>query len=43
MNLSGSTWCGFACIVIYAVFVWEAFAGLEKDWKWIQTRDEVED
>lgn len=43
MNLSGSAWCGFACIVIYVVFLWEAFAGLEKDWKWIQTEGEVED
>jgi len=43
MDLSGSAWCGFACIVIYAVFLWETYAGLEKDWKWIQTKDEVED
>jgi hypothetical protein len=39
MNLSGSSWCGLATIVIYVVFLWEAFAGLEKDWKWFQPKD----
>ncbi len=39
MNLTGSSWCGLACIVTYVVFLWEVFAGMEKDWKWLQPKD----
>jgi hypothetical protein len=35
MNLSGSSWCGFATIIIYAIFLWETYAGLERGWRWV--------
>jgi len=40
MHLNGSSWCGLACIVVYAVFLWETFAGLEKGWMWLEPKDE---
>lgn len=43
MQLSGGTWCGLATLVIYVVFLWEQFAGLEKDWKWFQPKEAAEE
>jgi ABC-type Fe3+ transport system permease subunit len=40
MHLTGSEWCGLACIVVYVVFMWETFAGLEKGWMWLEPKDE---
>jgi hypothetical protein len=40
MQLSGSSWCGLASLVIYVVFLWEQYAGLEKDWRWFQPKEE---
>jgi hypothetical protein len=42
MHLTGSTWCGLATIIVYVVFLWESFAGLEKDWRWFEPKDEEE-
>jgi hypothetical protein len=39
-NLTGSAWCGGACVVLWLVYLWETFAGLEKDWKFFQPKDE---
>jgi len=40
IHLNGSEWCGLACIVVYAVFLWETFAGMEKGWRWLEPKDE---
>jgi hypothetical protein len=42
MHLTGSRWCGLAFIIVYIVFLWETFAGLEKGWRWVEPRDEEE-
>jgi hypothetical protein len=41
-HISGSTWCGTACLIVYAEFLWEWFGGLEKDWKWLEPKYEAE-
>jgi hypothetical protein len=28
--------------IVYVVFLWESFAGLEKDWRWFEPKDEEE-
>jgi hypothetical protein len=39
-DLTGSSWCGGVTLTVYAVFLWELVAGLEKDWKFFQPKDE---
>lgn len=39
-NLTGSLWCGGASIILAIVYIWESFAGLEKDWKFFEPKDE---
>lgn len=39
-NMSGSIWCAAAVSLLYAVFLWEWFGGLEKDWKVFEEEEE---
>jgi len=39
-NLTGSWWCGGASTILAIVYTWESFAGLEKDWKFFQPKNE---
>jgi len=39
-NFTGSSWCGGASIILALVYMWESFAGLEKDWKFFQPKGE---
>lgn len=39
-NMSGPVWCAATVALLYAVFLWEWFGGLEKDWKIFEPKDE---
>jgi hypothetical protein len=39
-SMNGGTWCGAVVSVLYGVFMWEWIAGLERDWKIFESKDE---
>lgn len=39
-NITGSIWCGAVVSLLYGVFLWEWMAGLERDWKFFEPKDE---
>jgi hypothetical protein len=39
-NMNGSMWCAGTVCLLYAVFLWEWFGGLEKDWKLVEQKCE---
>lgn len=38
-NLSGAGWCGGVTTTLYVVFLWEYFAGMEKNWTVMEPKD----
>jgi hypothetical protein len=40
-HLSGWSWCGLAPLILYIVFLWEFFAGMERGWKWFESKAEI--
>ena len=38
-GLRGTGWCGASTIVLWALFLWEWLAGLEKNWKFFEGKD----
>jgi len=39
-ELDGGQWCGAVVATLYATFLWEWLAGLEKNWKFIEPKEE---
>jgi hypothetical protein len=39
-GLDGAVWCGAVVATLYAVSIWEWLAGLEKNWKFIEPKEE---
>jgi hypothetical protein len=39
-GMNGAIWCGATTSVLYGVFMWEWIAGLEKDWKLFEPKEE---
>ena len=39
-RMNGGNWCGVVVTVLYAVFMWEWVAGLEKDWQLFERKEE---
>lgn len=38
--IKGSRWCAGALVVLWALFLWEWIAGLERGWEFFEGRDE---
>ncbi len=41
-HLSGAGWCGGVTTTLYAVFLWEWIAGMERNWKLLEPIAESE-
>ncbi|TVY83535.1 hypothetical protein LSUE1_G002202 [Lachnellula suecica] len=39
-HLSASEWCGGACALLYALFLWEWVSGLERNWHFLEPKNE---
>ena len=39
-RMEGGTWCGAAVSVLYGVFMWEWYGGLERDWTFFERKDD---
>ncbi|KAG0649028.1 hypothetical protein D0Z07_4880 [Hyphodiscus hymeniophilus] len=39
-GMTGATWCAAAVALLYGVFLWEWFGGLERDWKVFEPKSE---
>lgn len=39
-GMTGGAWCGAATSMLYGVFLWEWYGGLERDWKIFEPKDE---
>jgi hypothetical protein len=39
-GMNGGNWCGAAVSLLYIIFLWEWLAGLERDWRFFEPKDE---
>lgn len=39
-NMSGAVWCGAAVSILYIIFCFETFAGMERDWRFLEPKNE---
>lgn len=39
-NMSGAAWCGAAIIIVYFLFLFESYAGMERNWKFFESKEE---